>query len=252
MRHRLLETRVAYGVADRVTVFATVPLWNDRSHGQRDFERNLGVPPTQHVALTGPQALAAAATPHEQRGIGDLQIGAGFLIASGASRSLFLQTSLKAPTGSTGRRDSYGSVDRPDLQPGSGSWDGSMSLVGQHRMGKGDWSLFGGVYARLNGESGRKYRFGHEASVSLGVTSGRVGRLRPSFQIGYRATGIDHYIGRVVPSTGMRSWTVTPGLRLRAGAGAAYLYTKIPLATSVTGAQLGPRVDVLAGVSRTF
>jgi hypothetical protein len=51
----------------------------------------------------------------------------------------------------------------------------------------------------------------------------------------------------------MRSWTFTPGVRVRAAAGTAlYAFAKLPVATSVNGVQLAPRIDVLAGVSRSF
>ncbi len=77
--------------------------------------------------------------------------------------------------------------------------------------------------------------------------------MRLSAQVGYRASGRDSFVGRPVPSTGLRAWTLTPGVRLRLGPGvSAYVYVKTPVATSVNDAQLRPRVDILAGLSRSF
>lgn len=254
MRHRLAEATLSYGLATRVTVFATLPFWNARRHDQRDLVQNFGVPHTLHEAPAADDvSLASSPTRHEQTGLGDLQVGAGVLLAGGPKRSVFARVSVKAPTGSHTKPDPYGFVDRPDLQPGSGSWDGIASVTAQRRWKDSTWSIFGGAYGRLNGTSDGDYRFGHEASLALGLTSGRVGRIRPSIQVGYRVTSSDRFLGREVPSTGMRSWTLTPGVRVRANSGTAlYAFAKLPIATSVNGTQLAPRIDVLAGVSRSF
>ena len=63
----------------------------------------------------------------------------------------------------------------------------------------------------------------------------------------------DSFISNAVPATGLRSWTLTPGARVRLSPGVgAYIFAKIPIATRVNDAQLKPRVDILAGFSQTF
>jgi hypothetical protein len=254
MRHRLFETSLTYGLTERLSLFVTVPLMNLRRHDQRDLQENFGLPHTVHGDAPAVGAtLAPTATTHKQKGMGDAQFGFGYLAAGGSERSVFLRASLKAPTGSVTREDTYGFIDRPDLQPGSGSWDGTFSVQGQQRWRASEWSLFAGAYGRLNGQSERGYRFGHEMSLALGITRGRVTRVRPSLQVGYRVTFADRFLNRTVPSTGARAWTLTPGARIRAGAKASlYVYAKVPIATSVNGTQLGPQLDVLAGISRSF
>lgn len=256
MKHRLFETNVSYGLTDRITLFAALPIMNVRRHDQRDLVQNVGIPHTLHEVPAGSLssiALANVPTGHEQKGIGDLQVGAGILLSGGSKRSVFMRVSVKAPTGSITKADVYGFIDRPDLQPGSGSWDGVVSLQAQQRWRESNWSIFGGAYGRLNGESERTYKFGNEASFAVGLTSGVARRVRPSLQVGYRITAADRFISKTVPSTGMRAWTLTPGARVRMGGqGSLYVYAKLPIATSVNGTQLAPRIDILAGVSRSF
>ena len=89
--------------------------------------------------------------------------------------------------------------------------------------------------------------------MAAGITQATPGRLRLSAQVGFRAIARDSFVSKPVPATGLSAWTLTPGARLRLGAGlGAYFFAKLPVATHVNEAQLRPRVDVLAGLSRAF
>lgn len=161
--------------------------------------------------------------------------------------------SIKAPSGDYRIRDAFGAIERPDLQPGSGSWDLTGAVQYQHRLGGSEWSIFLGGWGGLNGTNDLNYSFGDQISLTAGITRATPGRLRLSMQAGFLAIAKDRFLRAPVTATGLRSWTVTPGGRLRLGPGlSAYLFAKVPVVTRVHEAQLRPKVDILAGFSRTF
>jgi hypothetical protein len=256
MRHSLLQVDLGYGLTSRITLSASIPLLSDRLHEQFDLKSNLGISHNLHgpsEEIFDSTYLSSTPTPHGARGIGDLQLGATFSAFSNSEKSLVFRVGVKAPSGDYKVRDSFGSVDRPDLQPGSGSWDEVGAIQYQHRLGDSTWSAFGGAWGRLTGSNDINYRFGNELSLAAGVTRATPGRLRLSMQVGFRVNARDSFVSEPVPATGLRAWTLTPGARMRLGASlGAYIFAKLPISTHVNDAQLRPRVDILTGFSRTF
>jgi hypothetical protein len=256
MRHSLLQADLGFGLTSRITLSVSIPLLTDRLHEQFDLKSNLGISHNLH----GPSEevfdstyLSSTPTPHGAKGIGDLQVGGAISAFVTSRHSLVLRLGVKAPTGDYKLRDSFGSVDRPDLQPGSGSWDVVGAGQYQRRIGESEWSFFSGAWGRINGTNDIHYRFGNEISTAAGITQATPGRLRFSAQLGFRANARDEFISKPVPATGLSAWTLTPGLRVHLGPGlGAYVFAKLPIATRVNDAQLQPRIDILAGFSRTF
>ncbi len=256
MRHSLLQIDMGYGISSKVTLGLSIPLLSDRLHRQFDLEGNVGVPHNLHTptdANSGELVLAGSPSAHSSRGIGDIQLGGTFAAFTTSRHSLVLRAGIKAPTGDYKIRDTFGSIERPDLQPGSGTWDMTGAAQYQHRLGSSEWSVFLGGWGGLNGTNDLNYSFGDQISLTAGITRATPGRLRLSLQAGFLAIARDRFLGAPVTATGLRSWTVTPGGRLRLGPGlSAYLFAKVPVANRVHEAQLRPRVDILSGFSRTF
>ena len=256
MRHSLLQIDMGYGVSSKLTLSLSVPLLSDRVHRQFDLEGNVGVPHNLHAPADpggGELRLAGSPTAHSSRGIGDIQLGGTFAAFTTSRHSLVVRASIKAPSGDYRIRDAFGAIERPDLQPGSGSWDLTGAVQYQHRLGGSEWSVFLGGWGGLNGTNDLNYSFGDQISLTAGITRATPGRLRLSMQAGFLAIAKDRFLRAPVTATGLRSWTVTPGGRLRLGPGlSAYLFAKVPVVTRVHEAQLRPKVDILAGFSRTF
>ena len=138
MRHSLLQIDMGYGISSKVTLGLSIPLLSDRLHRQFDLEGNVGVPHNLHTptdANSGELVLAGSPSAHSSRGIGDIQLGGTFAAFTTSRHSLVLRAGIKAPTGDYKIRDTFGSIERPDLQPGSGSWDMTGAAQYQHRLG---------------------------------------------------------------------------------------------------------------------
>ncbi|MBX7185380.1 MAG: transporter [Vicinamibacteria bacterium] len=256
MRHSLLQVDVGYGVSSRVTFNLSLPLLTDRAHEQFDLQGNVGTSHNLHGpsnAAGGEAGLASSPTSHGGKGVGDLQVGAALAAFTTSRHSLVVRLGVKAPTGEHKVRDSFGSIDRPDLQPGSGSWDAVGAAQYQRRIRDSEWSASLGAWGGVNGTNDLHYHFGNQISLAAGVVRATPGRLRLSAQVGFHASARDTYLANAVPATGLRTWTFTPGARMRLSPGVgAYMFAKIPVATRVNDAQLKPRVDILAGFSQTF
>jgi len=256
MKHSLLQLDMSYGLSSRATLIFGLPIFTDRRHEQFDLKSNVGTSHNLHgpAPVTGAEAtLASTATGHGNKGFGDLQIGAAFSAFTTSRHSMVVRLGVKAPTGDYKVKDAYGSIDRPDVQAGTGSWDAVGALQYQHRIGASEWSGFAGAWGTLTGTNSLNYRFGNQASLTFGLTRATPGRLRLSAQVGFQATARDVFVSRPVSATGLRAWTVTPGARMKLGPSAgAYLFVKVPVATSVNETRLKPRIDILAGISQTF
>ena len=88
---------------------------------------------------------------------------------------------MELPTGDYDRVDDQGTIERPDVQPGSGSTDWIFGL--SHARPWGGVIFFSAASFTLSGESPLLYRFGDELDVSAGIsrqTGKRVQVLRPA------------------------------------------------------------------------
>jgi hypothetical protein len=256
MRHQLLQVEGSYGVTDALTVFGSLPLLNEREHEQNE----LLLPGTTtlighdvHGPVPEGAVVSGFTTEHGAGGIGDVQLGAGYALLRGADQSLAARLTIELPTGEHERRDAAGRIERPDLQPGSGSTDLLLSLQHQRSLSLGGAAWFTAAAFRRNGGNSLDYRFGDEVSLSSGVTGAFTRSLRWSLQLAARRTARDSFLGVRVPATGATTLNLVPGLRFRAPGGVAlYAYAKLPVHQSVNESQLAPRLDVITGLVKGF
>ena len=256
MQHQLLQIEASYAVTNALSVFGSVPLLNEREHEQHE----LLLPGTTtlighdvHGPVPEGAVVSGFTSAHGASGIGDVQLGAGYALLRGADQSLSARLTVELPTGEYERRDAAGRIERPDVQPGSGSTDLLLSLQHQRALTPGGTAWFSAGAYRRNTENSLGYRFGDEVSLSSGVTGAFSARLRWSLQLAARRTARDGFLGEGVPSTGATAVNLVPGARFRAPGGVAlYVYAKLPVHQSANESQLAPRLDVITGIVKGF
>ena len=77
-------------------------------------------------------------------------------------------------------------------------------------------------------------------------------RFCPSLQFKGHHLDRSLYRGESVPSTGGTMLILTPGVRMRAGAGSVYAFYQRPVYRLVNEYQLASRGGLMMGISRTF
>ena len=224
-----LQLDLAYGLASRTTLLASVPVLADRSYS---------------IAHAGIQQ------DYGTRGFGDALFGVRQAIVGGLVGGL----SVKLP--SARHRiggDFDGTILDPTLQPGSGSWDfvSGLQYAGHVAPWLVDWSLTGSYQVNTGNDLG--YRFGDLTVVAASASRTLKGPLAASLQLKFVHEGRHTFLDERVPSTGSRIGYLTPGLRLRLPDQAS-LYGLLQLVPYryVNETQLAPRAAFLVGVSKTF
>ncbi len=243
--HREISTRTAslllnlgYGVTSRLSVFGTLPLLVDKNHEHFD---DVGTPDEHFTNGDG------------SRGFGDVTVGARYALLVKANDLLVGSASVKAPTGAYKLLDSGGAINEPTIQPGTGSYDGLISLyyVRHTFPSTLEWFFSGSV--RINGRNPLEYQVGNEVVGTAGVGWTASERWVLSIQANARDAGRDDYRGEGVGSTGSRSLSLSPGVRFRSGDRLElYGYLQLPVYQYVNDAQLAPRAGFVLGLSKSF
>jgi len=237
-RNTLVRLDLAYGITSRVSVFGVLPLLTDKNHEHFD---DAGTPDETFTNADG------------TRGFGDVAVGARYALLVKANDLLMGRLSAKLPTGAYKLRDREGAINEPTIQPGTGSYDGLITLYyAHHQFPKAlEWFVSGS--ARINGRNPLEYRAGDELVVSGGASYAYGQRWVYALQLNARHAGRDDYRGEAVPSTGSQSLALSPGIRFRTGDRLElYGYLQIPVYQDVNEAQLAPRAGFVLGFSKSF
>jgi hypothetical protein len=234
----LVRLGITYGVTDKLAVFAMLPLINDRNHEHFD---DVGTPEESFDSDAG------------SSGFGDVRLGVryGFLVK--AMDILTGDLAVKLPTGAYKGRDSEGAIQEPTIQPGSGSTDAIARLRWTHQIRPGKLETFASLSYKLNTENPLDYRFGDEQMLFGGITNRFASKWSWSLQANVRHTGRDEFLGAGVPSTGLLTIDVMPGLAFH-GDGGLTFYADLdqPLYQDVNEAQLTVRRGIVLGLSKSF
>jgi hypothetical protein len=225
-----IQLDAAYGLSQRTTLLASLPLLAQRSHQ------------ISHFGFEGE---------YGGNGIGDALVGVRQALGP---RGLAGGFSVKLPLGRHHDGIDYdGGILDPTLQPGSGAFDFVPSLQYGRRIGslKTDLSVTGFLELTTTNDLG--YRFGHQAVAAATASRGIHRALTATLQLKYARSERGEYQGRDVASTGARYLYLTPGLSARLpGRGAAYGLLQLPIYRRVNDTQLAARLAYLFGVSKTF
>lgn len=237
-RNTLVQLDLAYGVTSRVSIFGLLPLLADKNHEHFD---DAGTPDEHFTNADG------------TRGFGDVALGARYAFLVKANDLLIGSAAVKLPTGAYKLLDGEGAINEPSLQPGTGSYDGLLSLYyARHEFPSAlEWFVSGS--GRFNRENSLDYRIGDELVGTGGVSYTAGQRWVFSVQANARHVGRDEYLGMGVPSTGYDSMSLSPGARFRTGDRLElYAYVQLPFYQNVNEAQLAPRAGFVIGITKSF
>jgi hypothetical protein len=243
--HREVSTRgtivradLAYGITSRWSAFVRLPLLVDKNHEHFD---EAGTPEETFTSADG------------TRGFGDVALGVRYAFLVKANDLLMGSLAVKLPTGSYKLLDSEGEINEPGIQPGSGSYDGLLTVYYARHAFPSKLEWFGSVSARLNRENPLDYKTGDETVLAGGVSWALSPRWVFALQAHARHVGRDDYRGEGVPSTGSDSIAISPGVRFRTGDRLElYGYVQVPAYQDVNEAQLAPRAGFVLGLSKSF
>ena len=113
------------------------------------------------------------------------------------------------------------------------------------------WSLSGSYQATTT--NSLEYRFGNQAILTAGVARAVNAKLSLSFQAKYFHQDRNEYLGQGVPCTGSEVVYLTPGFRVSPSRTVSfYGFVLLVPYQRVNERQLGPRIAVLTGLSKTF
>lgn len=227
-----LQLEAGYGVTRRTNLYASAPLVSLRSH-------RIG-----HGTVV---------TPYDTWGFGDLVIGARQAIPLPFAGNAVASLGLQLPTGRSDLLDPFDAkILDPVLQPGSGSLDVLASAQYSRRLAGPRLDIALSASYQANTTSGRRYRFGNEAIVTLGLARALGRRVVLTAQGKWLHEGRDGFAGLEVPSSGARFVYLTAGLRATAGAFSSYVVAQAPVSSHVNETQLAPRAGLILGFGRTF
>jgi hypothetical protein len=229
-----LQLDGAYGLTERLTLVATVPLITHRS-----FE---------HVHAVPGDPAQTESVPFTSEGFGDIWLGGRYALAPG----LVGGASVKAPTGNYREHGDFdGSIDDPSLQPGTGSFDFLGSLQYQTRVAGLDGALSGSYLVTTR--NSLEFQFGHEALVAAGVSRRLFGNITGSLQLKGHYRGRAQFMAQDVPSTGETSAHLAPGLRVdMEDRASVYVFAQVPLYRHVNEQQLAATFSVICGFAKAF
>ena len=234
----MLLLNLAYGITRRVSVLGVLPLITDKNHEHVD---DVGTSDEHFTNADG------------TRGFGDVAVGARYVLLVKAKDLLVGSASVKLPTGAYKLLDSEGAIKEPTMQPGTGSYDGMLTLHYVRHQFPSPFEWFVSGSERINGRNPLEYRVGNETVATVGMCYSASARWVFSLQAYARHAGRDDYRGEGVPSTGSDSIALSPGVRLRAGDRLElYGYRQLPVYQDVNEAQLAPRAGVILGISKSF
>jgi len=202
-------------------------------------------------------------TVQSSSGIGDIVLLGQYALMQNKKNLVLLAMGPKFPTGSISKTDNeFGLLLPPDLQPGTGSWDGigavSYSRYGIFRPTLSLYTLFSYRYSfqvgRYDGQ--QKYRFGNEMVINIGLTDSFLLKkwiLNPGLQFKYRNTQKDENNGSSFPNTGGSWMYLVPSLDIELTP-KIYLHSnfEIPIHTDVVGTQLVTSFKGNIGINYTL
>jgi hypothetical protein len=237
-RNTMALLGLAYGVTARFSLFGDIPLVVSKAH---EHYNDVGTPDEFFTNADGTS------------GFGDVVVGARYALLVKANDLLMGSVAIKLPTGPYKLLDSDGAINEPTIQPGTGSYDGLITLHYVKHQFPSSFEWFVSGSQRFNGRNALEYQVGNETVVSGGFGYAHGERWVYSLQLNARHAGRDDYLGQGVPSTGSDAVSLSPGIRFGPGKGLElYGYVQLPVYQNVNEAQLAPRFGLILGFSKRF
>ncbi len=216
-----LTALVAYGLSDRFTLQARLPL------SFRDF----------HAIEAGEVSDSFTTS-----GLSDPDLSAQFRVWASPLSALGRKSSVSLVAGvktALGQNDYELEGERVDehAQPGTGSTDVFGGLAGLHLFDTRS-ALFSSLQYRHTGENDHGYRYGQSFLANLAYERKLGGRLDAVVELNFRHSSPDGEDASDVPNTGGTILYLTPRLLLSLGGGFVLRgAVQIPVARDLNGAQ---------------
>ena len=196
-------------------------------------------------------------------GIGDLMVHGTYVLQQSMSPDvpyIALTAGIKLPTGATNKSNEHGEEAEVTIEPGTGSYDGVLSLNGRYVVGtfkslNGSYTvlpLTSSFTVRMNGKGKDDYRIGNEIVGSVGTTVELDQRFRFLLQFNARSMGRSDMgtTGEERSNTGGTWVFLSPGIGSEIFSNInLFLYAQIPLYQNVHGVQQVAGLNVQAGIS---
>jgi hypothetical protein len=232
--NELAQLDIGVGVTERFALQVAIPFLNNRLHEHAhlpdDFSRQDGT-----------------------SGMGDVRLIGKYVLWVATKHLLVGSLGIKTPTGEYKLLDHDGEINEPTIQPGTGSWDGLVSLYYAYQMQPHKLDLFGSASYQATTENDLDYKMGNTLILNAGANY-RVGeKWITSLQLNARQAPRDEFLGEEVPSTGGKWIYVTPGIRVEASPKTTlYTHLQVPVYQYVNETNLVPRYGFIMGVSHAF
>ncbi len=234
----LTEADLNVGLTKRAGLSISLPLFMDREHEHFD---DVGTPQEHFTSADG------------STGFGDARLLGRYAAIVATKDLLVVGAGVKLPTGAYKLRDSEGAINEPTIQPGTGATDLIATIHYSHQWVPRRWEYFVSGSYQKRGENSLDYRFGDQKLLSAGFRYSPTASAVLSLQLNGQASPHDAYRSEIVPSTGSRQVTLTPGVTVYGSSGVGlYLHLPIPVYQNVNEAQLAQRMGLVAGLAATF
>lgn len=195
--YAVLEARGQFWLGQRMSLTASIPLLNN-------FQAVDGIRHADIYAVGDPMLLARYAVLASTSGPDTTRLRHRLTVGLG----------VKLPLGRTDV-EQFGRELPHDLQPGTGTWDGMLTL--EYTVRGGAWGTSLGLMGRYNGEMEGGYRMGHNATFTsevFRIIPIKSVSLLPSAGVYFESTMQDEMDGVADPSTGENTLFSHLGARL--------------------------------------
>ncbi len=190
------------------------------------------------------------------RGLGDAVFMPGYLVMNRPNLSWLLSAGAKFPVGRSDIRDSNGILLNPDLQPGSGAFDGLfLSMIRlESSRGNSFWNqiAFRRTGTNTNFRNSSHYRFGNELVASAGWSKNFLllsQIFEPSLILSYRFASNDLIDRKKMPNTGGNWIFASAGIAFYLNENLKFFSSlSLPVFSEPAGVQLSTTMRMSAGI----
>lgn len=242
--NELAQLDISYGVTSKFALSVNIPFMNNRYH--------------EHVIIANHPPLGAHEHYASQRtsGMGDLRLTGKYAVHASIRHLLVAGLGIKAPTGEYKLRDSGGNISEPTLMPGTGAWDGLVSLYYAYQIRPHAWDTFISGSYQVTTANSLEYKMGNTLLLNTGTHyqfTAHAREFTASLQINLRQAPRDEFNNQSMPNTGGTWVYLTPGITAQATTSTAlYTHLQLPLYQDVNETNLVPSYGLIIGLSHVF
>ena len=237
--NELGQLDISYGVTPKFALSVSIPFMNNRYHEHDILEPGGDVYASERIS-----------------GMGDLRLIGKYAVHTSIRHLLVAGLGIKTPTGEYKLRNSEGEINEPTVMPGSGAWNGLLSLHYAYQIQPHEWDAFIASAYQLTTANSLEYKMGNTLLLNVGTNyhfTAHEKRFTASLQTNLRQAPRDEFNKQNVPNTGGTWVYLTPGITVHATSSTAvYTHLQLPLYQNVNDANLVPSYGLIIGLSHVF